>query len=171
MDLIVFSHLRWNFVWQRRQHLKSRFAAQHRVFFVEEPEFQENCDPHWTVTEAQPNVFVCRPVTPCPEPGYSNAQLEIIIERMAELLDEQKIIYYAAWFYTPLGVPLLDSLYPEVVVYDCMDELSAFLNAPRELLELEEELLQRADVVFTGGPSLYRAKQPVTIKFIASAAA
>jgi UDP-galactopyranose mutase len=50
-------------------------------------------------------------------------------------------------------------LQPEIIVYDCMDELSAFRNAPAELLAHEEELLHRADIVFTGGHSLYESKR------------
>ena len=45
------------------------------------------------------------------------------------------------------------------VVYDCMDELSAFRFAPPELRANEAALLQAADVVFTGGHSLYEAKR------------
>lgn len=45
------------------------------------------------------------------------------------------------------------------VVFDCMDELSAFRFAPAELKTLEAELMCAADVVFTGGYSLYEAKK------------
>ena len=159
LDLIVISHLRWNFVWQRPQHLMSRLASDRRVFFVEEPEYCENCSPHLNITESAPNVFVCRPVSPCPEAGYSPAQLELIAPLLESLISDRKLSFYGVWFYTPMALPLLNSMSPEMVIYDCMDELSAFLNAPPQLLELEEELLQRADIVFTGGPSLFRAKQ------------
>ena len=66
---------------------------------------------------------------------------------------------YVVWFYTPLALPVLDVLQPKSIIYDCMDELSAFRFAPPQLLEREATLLQLADVVFTGGPSLYRAKK------------
>src|ERR1041384_8308221 len=36
-DLVCFSHLRWDFVYQRPQHLLSRCAQGRRVFFFEEP--------------------------------------------------------------------------------------------------------------------------------------
>ena len=52
-----------------------------------------------------------------------------------------------------------DHLVCDVCVYDCMDELSAFKNAPPELVEMEKRLFQRADIVFTGGQSLYEAKR------------
>ncbi|MFN7993782.1 MAG: FAD-dependent oxidoreductase [Bryobacteraceae bacterium] len=78
---------------------------------------------------------------------------------LRQLLDEEDIRQYLLWFYTPMALPLAQELRPAAVVYDCMDELSAFLNAPPELLRHEAHLLQLADVVFTGGPSLYQAKK------------
>src|SRR4029079_19824759 len=36
-DLIVFSHLRWSWVWQRPQQLMSRLSASHHMWFSEEP--------------------------------------------------------------------------------------------------------------------------------------
>jgi UDP-galactopyranose mutase len=64
-----------------------------------------------------------------------------------------------AWFYTPMAVPWIEGLTVSATVYDCMDELSAFANAPEGLRERERALMARADVVFTGGHSLYEAKR------------
>jgi len=64
-----------------------------------------------------------------------------------------------AWMYTPMAEPLIDAVEPAVIVYDCMDELSLFLGAPRALLDREAALIERADLVFTGGVSLYEAKR------------
>src|SRR5207244_2915184 len=66
----------------------------------------------------------------------------------------------ALWFYTPLPEFLVDVVEPEVIVYDVMDELANFKFAPAGLREQEARLLRRADVVFTGGASLYEAKLP-----------
>jgi glycosyltransferase involved in cell wall biosynthesis len=74
-------------------------------------------------------------------------------------LQRHAISDYVVWFYTPMALPLLDGLHPKAIVYDCMDELAAFKNAPAALRERETQLLQHADVVFTGGPSLYDAKR------------
>ena len=157
-DIIVFSHLRWDFVLQRPQHLLSRFGSGHRVIFIEEPVLCQDKAPHWDVREASPNVFVCKPHTPTVGHGFTDAQFPVLRELIAQLLEQQKINDYVIWFYTPMALPLADSLAPRAVVYDCMDELSAFLQAPPELIERENRLLKLADVVFTGGPSLYRAK-------------
>ncbi|MDB5390009.1 MAG: UDP-galactopyranose mutase [Planctomycetaceae bacterium] len=157
-DLIVFSHLRWNFVWQRPQHLLSRFSQQRRVYFIEEPTRGEG-PTRWEVSEPSPNVFICHPVTPADGHGFHLEQMETLDELIRQLLVEHKISCYAVWFYTPMAFPLLANLRPQAIIYDCMDELSAFLHAPPELLQHEADLLKRADVVFTGGPSLFRAKQ------------
>jgi glycosyltransferase involved in cell wall biosynthesis len=58
-----------------------------------------------------------------------------------------------------MALPLLDALAPRAVIYDCMDELSAFSGAPPQMRQREAALLERADLVLTGGPSLYEAKR------------
>jgi UDP-galactopyranose mutase len=156
--IVVFSHLRWNFVYQRPQHLLSRLAAKHPVFFIEEPELGEG-PARWERSTPQPNLTVLRPRTSVPTPGFNPEQLAAIQPLLAELGTELEGKPLVAWLYTPLALPLAQALEPEVVVYDCMDELSMFLGAPPELLTREAELLQRADLVFTGGPSLFRAKR------------
>jgi UDP-galactopyranose mutase len=58
-----------------------------------------------------------------------------------------------------MALAFSDHLSPIVTVYDCMDELSAFQGAPPELMEMEDLLFARADVVFTGGASLHETKR------------
>src|SRR5438045_6456507 len=157
-DIVVFSHLRWDFVFQRPQHLLSRLGAKHRVIFIEEPILDESHAPFWECKESH-NVLVCRPHTPFESEGFTNEQNPLLESLVARLLKDEKISEYVVWFYTPMALPLANNLSPLAVVYDCLDELSAFLNSPRELLDREKKLLKLADVVFTGGPSLYRAKK------------
>jgi len=76
-----------------------------------------------------------------------------------KLLSEQQIEKYICWYYSPMALLFSKHLQPSLVVYDCMDELSAFKFAPAELKATETELLDKADVVFTGGYSLYYAKK------------
>jgi UDP-galactopyranose mutase len=158
-SLVVFSHLRWDFVYQRPQHLLSRFAQGQPVFVIEEPVHDPYVAPHWARQAPCPQVTVCRPHTPCPEGGFADAQLpylKVLVERLAR---EENLQCCPVWTYTPMALPLLECLQPELVIYDCMDELSAFDFAPPQLIQREQQLLKRADIVFTGGPSLYRAKQ------------
>ncbi len=156
--LVVFSHLRWDFVFQRPQHLLSRIARGRPVFFVEEPVASE-ADPRWEFSSPATGVTVCRPHTRLAEHGFTDAQLEQLRPMVNDLIADRVDGEYDLWFYTPMALPLADGLEPRAVVYDCMDELSMFKFAPPQLLPREAALLGRADVVFTGGPSLFRAKK------------
>lgn len=158
-SIVVFSHLRWNFVYQRPQHLLSRLAAKRPVFFVEEPELVPAGKAHWDRTSPQPNVVILRPRTSVQAQGFHPEQLAAMEPLMAELARELEGTTVVAWLYTPLALPLAQTLGPAAIVYDCMDELSLFHGAPPELLSREADLLECADVMFTGGPSLFRAKQ------------
>uniref|UniRef100_Q02C55 UDP-galactopyranose mutase n=1 Tax=Solibacter usitatus (strain Ellin6076) TaxID=234267 RepID=Q02C55_SOLUE len=157
--ILTFSHLRWDFVYQRPQHLLSRLAREQNVLFIEEPVQAVSATPHWEFLYPEPGVMVCRPHTPSSAPGYSAEQLPYLRQLLHELIETEKLDCYICWFYTPMALPLAEGLKPEAMIFDCMDELSAFLNAPAELLEREAQLLKKADLVLTGGASLYRAKK------------
>jgi UDP-galactopyranose mutase len=152
--IVAFSHLRWDFVYQRPQHLLSRLAARRPVFFIEEPQLDLNKPAHWKRIHAQANVTVLRPRTPVAAPGFHADQLTVLEPLMHELAAELGDETLVAWLYTPMALPLAQALKPDAIVYDCMDELSLFLGAPPELLSREDALLQCADLMFTGGPSL-----------------
>jgi UDP-galactopyranose mutase len=157
--VVVFSHLRWDFVYQRPQHLLSRLAARQPVLFVEEPEPDPAGPARWDRSAPAPGVTVFRPRTPLAEPGFHPAQLALVAPMMDEVREAAGPGGIIAWLYTPMALPLARRLDPALVVYDCMDELSLFAGAPPELVAREAELMELADVVVTGGPSLYRAKR------------
>lgn len=153
--LICFSHLRWNFVYQRPQHLLSRASEQMTVWFLEEPIWGQ--DLRVEVRSEGDNLKVVVPHIPH---GTPHEEVLAYLRRMVDqLIESEHITSYVAWYYTPMALSFTDHLTPTHVVYDCMDELSAFLGAPRELIELETKLIGRADQVFTGGYSLYEAKR------------
>ncbi len=157
-SLIVFSHLRWNFVFQRPQHLLSRLARRYRVHFFEEP-VPAQARQWLEIDTPEPNVRVYRPHSTLTSAGFHDDHIPALQRMIHEIVDAERIENYALWFYSPMALPLMQELTPLVVVYDCMDELAAFHHAPRQLIQRESALLKRADVVFTGGPSLYRAKR------------
>lgn len=159
--LIVFSHLRWNFVHQRPQHLMSRLARNYRVLFVEEPVHRTDAAPRIDAFSGAPGVQVLRPCTPVRAAGFHDDQLPVLKSLLAGYLSEHGIDDYLVWCYTPMALPLLGQMRPRALVYDCMDELAAFADAPRQLGQREAALLKAADLVFTGGPSLYEAKRPL----------
>lgn len=164
-DLICFAHLRWDWVYQRPQHLLSRLARDHgyRIFYVEEPQPPTNGaqNAHWSCSEVAPNIVRCVPHFNAEWPffldddGDDTRQMRQLVRLLVE---EHEIGRPVVWCYTPLAFPLLRDLQPGAVVYDCMDELSFFKDAPAALLEREMALLQRADIVFTGGRSMYQAR-------------
>ncbi len=155
-DLVCFSHLRWNFVFQRPQHLLTRFSKERRVFYIEEPFFFDG-DDYNRETIIQENLSVL-----VPHLRHGGTQEEIIL-RLEELYKrffiEHNIEKYIFWYYTPMSLETTNSFKPELVVYDCMDELSAFKFAPLSLKENEDKLFEKADLVFTGGNSLFEAKK------------
>jgi UDP-galactopyranose mutase len=154
--LICFSHLRWDFVYQRPQHLLSRFARTSPVFYVEEPVFGAD-GPRLNVTLREHGLQVVVPLLPH---GLSeNARHEALRELLDELIAQEAIATFVTWYYTPMALPWTRHLEPIALVYDCMDELSLFRGAPAEMVERERELIALADIVFTGGTSLYEAKR------------
>jgi hypothetical protein len=156
--LICFSHLRWNFVYQRPQHLLSRAAADYIVWYWEEPLFEDGDDvPRVHIAPQPSGVVVMVPVLSRSMSEDEQATTQRAL--LAELLKRQKPQQVVSWYYTPMALTFSEQVRASVCVYDCMDELSAFKNAPRELTRLEQTLLKRADVVFTGGHSLYAAKR------------
>jgi UDP-galactopyranose mutase len=156
MDIVCVSHLRWDFVFQRPQHLLSRACRQGRVLYIEEPVFDAGPS-RLTIADREHGVQVVVPVL---EHGLSlQAQQQFQTTEIPKLLRDHNITDYILWYYTPMALSFTTALNPRAVVYDCMDELSAFAGAPESLRELEHELFRCADVVFTGGQSLYEAKR------------
>jgi glycosyltransferase involved in cell wall biosynthesis len=154
--LVCFSHLRWNFVYQRPQHLLRRATGSYRVVFIEEPVHERG------------GSRVDRRMTP--------EGVELVVPILSDqlsgdaALEEHRALVRSclaglgqtpalAWYYTPMALKLTRERAFPLVVYDCMDELAQFKGAPPDLVSLERELLRRADLVFTGGPSLFEAKR------------
>lgn len=154
--LLCLSHLRWDFVFQRPQHLLTRAARDHEVIFLEEPLFRPGIVPRLERHATPEGVTVVVPLLPegLHGPAVAAAQRGLLDALLAPEAGRPT----TAWFYTPMALEFAGHLQPDLVVYDCMDELSAFAGAPPRMLELERALLARADLVFTGGRSLHEAK-------------
>jgi UDP-galactopyranose mutase len=152
--LLCLSHLRWDFVFQRPQHLMTRAARDNEVIFFEEPLERDIEAPRLELTAEAGGVTRAIPVLP---PGVDALAAQRAL--LDDLLEERAGRRVVAWFYTPMALAFAGHLRPDVTVYDCMDELSAFRGAPPAMLDMERRLLDRADLVFTGGRSLYEAKR------------
>lgn len=155
--IICFSHLRWNFVWQRPQHLMVRFAKSTPVFFFEEPVWDAADEPHLEIVAALDRVTVVIPHLP--RGLDENAATEVQRLLVDKLCREHRIKSPTLWYYTPMAGPFSEHLQAGAIIYDCMDELSAFKGASPLLRDHERALFRRADLVFTGGHSLYESKR------------
>jgi len=156
-DLVCFSHLRWDFVFQRPQHLLTRCARERRVFFVEEPIFG-NGSMRLSMREADGGVRVIVPHLP--DGLRSEIAINAVMrEMLRQMFIDHGINDYVFWYYTPMALKFTDHFKPVATVYDCMDELSAFKGAHSQLPMLEKQLFRKSDLVFTGGQSLYEAKR------------
>ena len=152
--LIALSHLRWDFVFQRPQHLLTRAACTYDVIVVEEPVFNDDPAPGVIVLHRDHGIRVVQPTLPH---GTATAAA---VDHQRTVLDD--LVAAAAgrvtlWFYTPMALPFARHFEPDLIVFDKMDELAAFANAPPLLKALEAEMLERADVVFTGGAAMFKA--------------
>jgi glycosyltransferase involved in cell wall biosynthesis len=157
-DLVCFSHLRWDFVFQRPQHLLTRYARKGRVFYFEEPIRDQACaEPCLRMAQREAGVMLITPHLPA---DFSEAKTHAALGELVDsMLSRWSIREFVAWYYTPMALHFTSHLKPALVVYDCMDELSAFAGAPPAMSEMEHRLLARAELVFTGGASIFAAKK------------
>lgn len=166
--LICISHLRWDFVWQRPQHILSRLAKQQPILFVEEPITSLDADaPHLQILSPEetgtPNVTVVRLIQPVDahrwighgDPLTQATYARLLQQHLAHDRTRDRVL----WLYTPMAVDFVDAIPHQLLVFDVMDQLAKFKGAPAELVEKDKQALHRADIVLTGGVSLYRDKR------------
>ncbi len=135
----------------------SRFAKQGRVFFFEEPVFENSEAFLRSAVCPKTGVTVVTPVLPR---GLRRDEIVDYQRQFLNLLvSDNQIRDYIAWYYTPMAREFSLDLRPAATVYDCMDELSCFAGAPPEMRSNELSLFQNADLVFTGGASLFESKR------------
>jgi UDP-galactopyranose mutase len=156
--LVAFSHLRWGFVWQRPQHLLTRFAREMPVVVVEEPEYHlQGADVH---VRHDHGVTVVTPLLPLTDEQFGfgnhvNGQISRLVEPFIRRGADPIL-----WYYTPMALGAEPStVRPRLTVYDAMDDLASFRAAPPELRIREARVLSTVDLVFTGGPTLYRQRR------------
>ncbi|GEP52220.1 glycosyl transferase [Flavobacterium noncentrifugens] len=147
-DMIVFCHLRWDFVYQRPQHLISRMSKDLKILLIEEPVAKNENGDSANLTIISKNLHILQPMVD---------SIEAIGTIIPQYVKNKNVA--TGWFYSAAFSPLLQSINFDVIVYDCMDELSLFKGAPQHLIDQEKFLLSNADIVFTGGKSLYESKK------------
>jgi glycosyltransferase involved in cell wall biosynthesis len=165
--LVCISHLRWDFVWQRPQHLLKRMSNHFRIVFVEEPiTTTRGAEPRLEISPAKnaPDITTIRLIQPVENErwvGHGDPLTQTTYSNLlVNYLKSEGISNPLLWLYTPMALDFADTIKHKLLIFDVMDQLSAFKGAPAQLVEKEKVLLQKADIVFTGGASLYRAKAP-----------
>src|SRR2546423_2549922 len=164
--LIVHSHLRWDFVWQRPQQIVSRLAEHRPVLFVEEPVFLDDIkQPHLPIEIPYANVFRAIPRLPGKmreDCERGTAEIRSLIQQVISAEGQLKGLFNnpVQWFYSPFTAPAMLGAFNETaVVYDCMDELAQFRYEHPDLARRERLLLANADLVFAGGYRLFESKR------------
>lgn len=163
IPLLCFCHLRWSFVWQRPQHLLTRIGKIHPVYLIEEPQLGQHGEEPNLLESRDTGVTILTPVLPASAhsgggfDAKNNREIRTLLSRYFR--DELENTDVIAWYYTPMAYGALPhDLNPTVTVFDAMDELSKFRGAPKALRDQERTLMQTADLVFAGGPSLHEAR-------------
>ena len=156
-NIICFSHLRWDFVFQRPQHLLTRWAKEMPVYYIEEPIFGNFEVNYLKARTYNENITI---ITPHIQEQSGESEIQQYLEdAIKKLIKWNNITDYLFWYITPMALPFSKNLNPKIVVYDCMDELSHFKGAHPDMIKNEASLLKLADVVFTGGQYLYEYKK------------
>lgn len=162
--IIVFSHLRWNFVWQRPQQFLSRFGEKHPILFVEEPmwDLAAGEQPRAEIQEVQANITTLVPHMPAgaTKDELDGARREMVRDALKSHPQSNRFQSPLLWYYSPMDAAWsLGYFNSRGIIYDCMDELSLFAGAPAELVEQEARLIKNADIVFAGGKDLSEKKR------------
>jgi len=165
-SIVVHSHLKWDWVWQRPQQFLSRLSREHRVLFVQAPDVDDGARiTHVDLREVTdfPNINVLQIKIPAnreSDTAWIDKERRRVVQSLLNGPLGQSFTSIVQWFYDPMAVAgFAGQLDEQLIVYDCMDELSLFRGAPPELVRRERELLTVADVVFAGGPKIWRAKR------------
>lgn len=159
--IIVFSHLRWEFVWQRPQQILSRLANSNPVLFIEEPMYDlaPGDNPNISLFHAATNISVASPHFPVGQ-AASAGELQQMVKNAIESVGSAAFGRPLLWYYNPTMADWsMDLVDHRGVVYDCMDELAQFDYAPDGLIESESRLIEKADIVFAGGYELWLKKR------------
>lgn len=164
--IIVHSHLRWDWVWQRPQQFLSRLSKKHRILFIEAPyPSGQTRAAQVTLREVSdyPNIIVLQmqmPAARWTDGAWVDKERRRLVQSFLTGPVGRNFDSPVQWFYDPMAVTAFAGhLNERAIVYDCMDELSLFRGSPPEMVRRDRELLAVADVVFAGGPKICRAKR------------
>jgi UDP-galactopyranose mutase len=154
--IICFSHLAWNLVFQRPQHILTRLLGSFDVLYWEEPRLEAGCGAaRLERTRIAEGLVRAVPVLPG---GLDAAATDAALKSLLESDLARRAAPLVFWYYTPMMLGFSAGAQADLVVYDCMDELGNFAFAPADIAKREQSLMARADIVLCGGRSLFEAR-------------
>ncbi len=175
-DIICISSVDWEPIWTRKQQVMSRLPTSNRILYVEPPisllsPFKDpSCWKKWkTWSEGlrkwRENIYLYSPPVILPFGSVyrtinwlNQSWLLPFLRAAVRKLNFQDPIL---WTYLPNTADLVGKLGEKLVIYDCVDEHSAYTGfRPATVASLEKKLLQKADIVFVTAKGLYQAKKP-----------
>lgn len=155
-DLIYFSSSKWNSTFQGPQHLLSRFARHRRVFYIEEPVFNNGLD-NTNIKKCNKNLWIITPQL------HRLGIQEQIVERHKNLLSNffefAAIKNYVFLYHTPTAIEISNHLYPQLTICDCANEYSTFKPTFTNLTKQEQEVINLADIILTEESNFHEAKK------------
>jgi glycosyltransferase involved in cell wall biosynthesis len=175
--MICFSH-DWSGDPLSKTHLMRLLARNNRVLWVNSIGYRAPSVSRRDITRAfkklsaalrpmsepEPNLFVLNPLV-IPAYGLSAVRalnthlLRFQVKRAMRKLGFRRPIN---WVFNPAASVVAGTLGEETLVYYCVDEYTAFSGVPTAaLVEMEERLLRRADMVFVSAERLYQSKARV----------
>jgi glycosyltransferase involved in cell wall biosynthesis len=174
-DIILFSTADWdNPFWTNKQHMADRLSRRgFRILYIDSIGLRKATASRRDIfriarrifkglrgiREFQENLWVFSPlVIP-----FQNRELfravnkKILLVSIKRFCRRHRFRYPIFWTYNPLAIQVAERIKKSMLVYHCVDNLSASPGMPVSVLkENEEYLLKSADIVFTTSVELQK---------------
>ncbi len=175
MDIVCISSVDWEPLWTRKQQIMSRLPRSHRILYIEPPIsfLSPYKDPDVAfkkemakkgIRPLSDNIWLLSPPVVLPFasrlPGINVFNQKVIARRVKSAMQELNFVHPVLWTYLHTSCDLLGILGERALIYDCVDEHSAYDGFnPRLVKAMERKLLARCDLVFCTARGLYESKK------------
>lgn len=161
-DVVCFPIIAWSFRFQRPQHLMRELGRrEHRVFWVD-PDAVKDGVGEGLGAPLETHLFPVRIAGPRPRDPFRDTlepeDVDSLLPRLAALERDQGLVAPVAVVQLPFWAPLAARAAEELgwrIVYDCMDDHSAFSTNDAAMVENEDRLLRESDLVVTTSARLH----------------
>ncbi|RYD58215.1 MAG: glycosyltransferase family 1 protein [Sphingobacteriales bacterium] len=155
-NIICFSPIRWNQKDQRPQQIMRRLSQYSMVHFIEEPVYDAT-EAYLSHTVVAEHIHVFTPHLPG---GISEEKCQTLQRALLDqFMRDCNFADYTFWYATPVAFAYSKHYCPSVIVYDCLEDIWSLKLPAEKLHDLEQQLLDRADLVFTSSHTQYWNKK------------